>query len=157
MHKPKIVLIYVCFVSESLKQAVGYQAIKLLVNVDEDDYERGRLKLLQNLRDWPITTADSSCSRICETDQSPDAEIGPITAQQTSYLDRTVASVFDRFHFFVFFVLAWNGYFIILTLCGHFFIPATKYMYSHIEGMWGGAADLSLIQMRWESRDKSHF
>ena len=35
--------------SESLKQAVGHEAIKLLVNVDEDDYEAGRLKLLQNL------------------------------------------------------------------------------------------------------------
>ena len=38
-------------VSESLKQAVGHEAIKLLVNVDEDDYEKGRLVLLQNLLD----------------------------------------------------------------------------------------------------------
>ncbi|XP_067676982.1 death effector domain-containing protein-like [Haliotis asinina] len=37
------------FITESLKQAVGHEAIKLLVNVDEDDYEAGRLKLLQNL------------------------------------------------------------------------------------------------------------
>ena len=37
--------------SESLKQAVGHEAIKLLVNVDEDDYEAGRLKLLQNLQE----------------------------------------------------------------------------------------------------------
>ncbi len=35
--------------AESLKQAVGHEAIKLLVNVDEDDYERGRVTLLQNL------------------------------------------------------------------------------------------------------------
>ena len=39
----------VFFFAESLKQAVGHEAIKLLVNVDEDDYEKGRLKLLQNL------------------------------------------------------------------------------------------------------------
>ncbi|XP_014787580.1 death effector domain-containing protein [Octopus bimaculoides] len=39
------------FITESLKQAVGHEAIKLLVNVDEDDYEAGRLKLLQNLQD----------------------------------------------------------------------------------------------------------
>lgn len=39
------------FITESLKQAVGHEAIKLLVNVDEDDYEAGRLKLLQNLTD----------------------------------------------------------------------------------------------------------
>ena len=38
------------FLSESLKQAVGQEAIQLLVNVDEDDYEAGRLKLLQNHR-----------------------------------------------------------------------------------------------------------
>ncbi|XP_070534921.1 death effector domain-containing protein-like [Ptychodera flava] len=37
------------FITESLKQAVGHEAIKLLVNVDEDDYEAGRLKLLKNL------------------------------------------------------------------------------------------------------------
>ena len=41
----------VFFLSESLKQAVGHEAIKLLVSVDEDDYEAGRLKLLQNLQD----------------------------------------------------------------------------------------------------------
>lgn len=38
--------------AESLKQAVGHEAIKLMVNVDEDDYEAGRLKLLANLVDW---------------------------------------------------------------------------------------------------------
>ncbi|XP_033757876.1 death effector domain-containing protein-like [Pecten maximus] len=38
------------FLTESLKQAVGHEAIKLLVNVDEDDYEAGRVKLLQNLK-----------------------------------------------------------------------------------------------------------
>ncbi|XP_077990425.1 death effector domain-containing protein-like [Glandiceps talaboti] len=37
------------FITESLKQAVGHEAIKLLVNVDEDDYEAGRIKLLKNL------------------------------------------------------------------------------------------------------------
>ncbi|XP_006823467.1 death effector domain-containing protein-like, partial [Saccoglossus kowalevskii] len=37
------------FITESLKQAVGHEAIKLLVNVDEDDYEAGRMKLLKNL------------------------------------------------------------------------------------------------------------
>ncbi|XP_013414953.1 death effector domain-containing protein [Lingula anatina] len=39
------------FLTESLKQAVGNEAIKLLVSVDEDDYEAGRLKLLQNLKE----------------------------------------------------------------------------------------------------------
>ena len=39
------------FIADSLKQAVGHEAIKLLVNVDEDDYETGRVKLLQNLND----------------------------------------------------------------------------------------------------------
>lgn len=38
------------FITESLKQVVGHEAIKLLVSVDEDDYEAGRLKLLQNLK-----------------------------------------------------------------------------------------------------------
>ncbi|XP_076310415.1 death effector domain-containing protein-like [Tachypleus tridentatus] len=38
------------FITDSLKQAVGNEAIKLLVNVDEDDYERGRRILLQNLQ-----------------------------------------------------------------------------------------------------------
>ncbi|XP_013785157.1 death effector domain-containing protein-like [Limulus polyphemus] len=37
------------FITDSLKQAVGNEAIKLLVNVDEEDYERGRRTLLQNL------------------------------------------------------------------------------------------------------------
>eukprot|EP00058_Branchiostoma_floridae_P025224 XP_002610714.1 hypothetical protein BRAFLDRAFT_202645 [Branchiostoma floridae] len=37
------------FITDSLKQAVGHEAIKLLVNVDEDDYEAGRVKLLMNL------------------------------------------------------------------------------------------------------------
>ncbi|KAK6165205.1 hypothetical protein SNE40_023560 [Patella caerulea] len=37
------------FITDTLKQAVGHEAIKLLVNVDEDDYEAGRLKLLANL------------------------------------------------------------------------------------------------------------
>jgi hypothetical protein len=36
--------------SDSLKQVVGHEAIKLLVSVDEDGYEAGRLKLLQNLK-----------------------------------------------------------------------------------------------------------
>jgi len=39
------------FITESLKQAVGHEAIKLLVSVDEDDYESGRLLLLGNLTD----------------------------------------------------------------------------------------------------------
>jgi len=39
------------FITESLKQAVGHEAIKLLVSVDEDDYEAGRLLLLGNLTD----------------------------------------------------------------------------------------------------------
>ncbi|XP_013782170.1 death effector domain-containing protein-like [Limulus polyphemus] len=38
------------FITDSLKQAVGNEAIKLLVNVDEEDYERGRRILLQNLQ-----------------------------------------------------------------------------------------------------------
>jgi len=41
--------------TESLKQAVGHEAIKLLVSVDEDDYESGRLLLLGNLTDWEST------------------------------------------------------------------------------------------------------
>lgn len=40
--------------SDSLKQVVGHEAIKLLVSVDEDGYEAGRLKLLQNLKNWII-------------------------------------------------------------------------------------------------------
>lgn len=41
----------IIFPADSLKQAVGHETIKLMVNVDEDDYEIGRLKLLQNLMD----------------------------------------------------------------------------------------------------------
>ncbi|XP_043945903.1 death effector domain-containing protein [Protopterus annectens] len=41
------------FITDSLKQAVGHEAIKLLVNVDEDDYEAGRQKLLRNLMMQP--------------------------------------------------------------------------------------------------------
>ncbi|XP_067831329.1 LOW QUALITY PROTEIN: DNA-binding death effector domain-containing protein 2-like [Heptranchias perlo] len=37
------------FITDSLKQAVGQEAIRLLVNVDEDDYEEGRHVLLQNI------------------------------------------------------------------------------------------------------------
>ncbi|XP_032898508.1 death effector domain-containing protein isoform X2 [Amblyraja radiata] len=37
------------FITDSLKQAVGHEAIKLLVNVDEDDYTAGRQRLLHNL------------------------------------------------------------------------------------------------------------
>ncbi|XP_062921206.1 death effector domain-containing protein [Mobula hypostoma] len=37
------------FITDSLKQAVGHEAIKLLVNVDEDDYTAGRQRLLRNL------------------------------------------------------------------------------------------------------------
>lgn len=47
-----VAFVLVCvllYFSESLKQAVGHEAIKLLVNVDEDDYEAGRVKLLRNL------------------------------------------------------------------------------------------------------------
>ncbi|XP_039629068.1 death effector domain-containing 1 [Polypterus senegalus] len=36
------------FITDSLKQAVGQEAIRLLVNVDEDDYEEGRRLLLEN-------------------------------------------------------------------------------------------------------------
>ncbi|CAL1279766.1 unnamed protein product [Larinioides sclopetarius] len=39
------------FITESLKQAVGNEAIKLLVNVEESDYEKGRALLMKNLRD----------------------------------------------------------------------------------------------------------
>ena len=46
------------FITDSLKQAVGHEAIKLLVNVDEEDYELGRQKLLRNLMlqalPWPF-------------------------------------------------------------------------------------------------------
>lgn len=44
----------IIFPADSLKQAVGHETIKLMVNVDEDDYEIGRLKLLQNLMDWQV-------------------------------------------------------------------------------------------------------
>ncbi|XP_053866390.1 DNA-binding death effector domain-containing protein 2 [Malaclemys terrapin pileata] len=37
------------FLTESLKDAVGQEAIRLLVNVDEDDYEEGRRLLLDSL------------------------------------------------------------------------------------------------------------
>ncbi|EHB06402.1 Death effector domain-containing protein [Heterocephalus glaber] len=37
------------FITDSLKQAVGQEAVKLLVNVDEEDSELGRQKLLRNL------------------------------------------------------------------------------------------------------------
>ncbi|CAM5176731.1 unnamed protein product [Eretmochelys imbricata] len=37
------------FLTESLKDAVGQEAIRLLVNVDEDDYEEGRRLLLESL------------------------------------------------------------------------------------------------------------
>ncbi|XP_064651014.1 death effector domain-containing protein-like [Lineus longissimus] len=36
------------FITDSLKQTVGQEAIQLLVNVDEDDYEVGRVRLLEN-------------------------------------------------------------------------------------------------------------
>ncbi|KAL3886827.1 hypothetical protein ACJMK2_026792 [Sinanodonta woodiana] len=39
------------FITDTLRQAVGQESIKLLVSVDEDDYEAGRVKLLQNLQD----------------------------------------------------------------------------------------------------------
>ncbi|KAM3872236.1 death effector domain-containing protein [Diretmus argenteus] len=44
------------FITDSLKQAVGHEAIKLLVNVDEEDYQAGRRKLLRNL----VTSVGSS-------------------------------------------------------------------------------------------------
>uniref|UniRef100_A0A2D4M792 TRADD-like N-terminal domain-containing protein n=1 Tax=Micrurus spixii TaxID=129469 RepID=A0A2D4M792_9SAUR len=37
------------FITDSLKEAVGQEAIRLLVNVDEDDYEEGRRLLLENV------------------------------------------------------------------------------------------------------------
>ena len=40
------------FITDSLRAAVGDEAIKLLVNVDEDDYRAGRSKLLLNLLSW---------------------------------------------------------------------------------------------------------
>ncbi|KAM9830199.1 death effector domain-containing protein isoform X2 [Syngnathus typhle] len=42
------------FITDSLKQAVGHEAIKLLVNVDEEDYQAGRRRLLCNL----VTSGD---------------------------------------------------------------------------------------------------
>ncbi|KFM80261.1 Death effector domain-containing protein, partial [Stegodyphus mimosarum] len=41
------------FITESLKQAVGNEAIKLLVNVEESDYEKGRSILMKNLHQSP--------------------------------------------------------------------------------------------------------
>lgn len=35
--------------SESLNEAVGHEPLRLLVSVDEDDFRKGRLKLLKNL------------------------------------------------------------------------------------------------------------
>ncbi|KAL8219676.1 UNVERIFIED_CONTAM: hypothetical protein K2H54_030618 [Gekko kuhli] len=37
------------FITDSLKEAVGQEAIRLLVNVDEDDYEEGRRLLLESV------------------------------------------------------------------------------------------------------------
>ncbi|XP_078507462.1 DNA-binding death effector domain-containing protein 2 [Lissotriton helveticus] len=37
------------FITDSLKQAVGQEAIQLLVSVDEEDYEEGRKVLLENI------------------------------------------------------------------------------------------------------------
>lgn len=48
--------------TDSLKQAVGHEAIKLLVNVDEDDYVAGRIKLLQNLKDWELGQTETGQS-----------------------------------------------------------------------------------------------
>lgn len=48
------------FITDSLKQAVGHEAIKLLVNVDEEDYQAGRRKLLCNLVAGGGTLASSS-------------------------------------------------------------------------------------------------
>ncbi|KAG9340332.1 hypothetical protein AGOR_G00130470 [Albula goreensis] len=47
------------FITDSLKQAVGHEAIKLLVNVDEEDYQAGRRKLLRNL----VTAGGAAGSR----------------------------------------------------------------------------------------------
>ncbi|XP_060558742.1 death effector domain-containing protein-like [Ruditapes philippinarum] len=41
----------VVFITESLNEAVGHEALCLLVSVDEEDYRKGRLKLLKNLTD----------------------------------------------------------------------------------------------------------
>ena len=45
-----IIFVSCLSVPETLKQAVGHETIKLMVNVDEDDYESGRLALLKNLQ-----------------------------------------------------------------------------------------------------------
>jgi len=45
-----MIILQLFWFSDSLKQVVGHEAIKLLVSVDEDGYEAGRLKLLQNLK-----------------------------------------------------------------------------------------------------------
>ncbi|KAG8433840.1 hypothetical protein GDO86_012274 [Hymenochirus boettgeri] len=37
------------FITDSLREAVGQETIQLLVNVDEDDYEEGRLLLMGNV------------------------------------------------------------------------------------------------------------
>nr|XP_057907161.1 death effector domain-containing protein [Doryrhamphus excisus]XP_057907162.1 death effector domain-containing protein [Doryrhamphus excisus] len=50
------------FITDSLKQAVGHEAIKLLVNVDEEDYQAGRRRLLCNL----VTSGDPpGGSKVC--------------------------------------------------------------------------------------------
>ncbi|XP_045209660.2 death effector domain-containing protein-like [Mercenaria mercenaria] len=41
----------VVFITESLNEAVGHEPLRLLVSVDEEDYRKGRLKLLKNLID----------------------------------------------------------------------------------------------------------
>uniref|UniRef100_A0AAQ4RWI0 Death effector domain-containing protein n=1 Tax=Gasterosteus aculeatus aculeatus TaxID=481459 RepID=A0AAQ4RWI0_GASAC len=51
------------FITDSLKQAVGHEAIKLLVNVDEEDYQAGRRKLLRNL----VTSGGSPPGAIKDT------------------------------------------------------------------------------------------
>ncbi|KAF8791966.1 Death effector domain-containing protein like [Argiope bruennichi] len=51
------------FITESLKQAVGNEAIKLLVNVEESDYEKGRALLMKNLRDIESNLSMSLCCK----------------------------------------------------------------------------------------------
>ena len=68
-----------CSFADSLKQAVGHEAIKLLVNVDEDDYETGRVKLLQNLNGWrrPFAngTSSSEGQQMCFNDRQRSCQI----------------------------------------------------------------------------------
>jgi len=46
---PSFQLSFNSYILETLQQAVGEEPLRLLITVEEEDYRKGRLKLLQNL------------------------------------------------------------------------------------------------------------